>query len=215
MNRKSKMLLGTSFCLLGAFVLWTVLLCLVDVQAIGPRGSAVGFATLNRAVHRMTGVHMPLYHVTDWLGLVPVAVAAAFAVLGLVQWIGRKRFLAVDRSLLSLGVFYIAVIAVYLLFEEVVINYRPTLIEGVLEASYPSSTTVLALCVMPTAMMQMGRRIGKLTERRLLLGLAAAFTAFMVLARLFSGVHWISDIVGGVLVSGALVTAYAASFYWE
>lgn len=40
------------------------------------------------------------------------------------------------------------------------VNYRPVLIEGRLEASYPSSTTLLVVSVMPTLMFQAYRRVG-------------------------------------------------------
>ena len=154
MEKKNKKALVCGASLLIAFVLWTVLVCLVDVQAIGTEGSSVGFGTLNGYVHDLTGVNMSLYVITDWLGLVPIGIAFGFAVLGLVQLIKRKSLLKVDRSILVLGGFYIVVMAVYILFETVVINYRPTLIDGYLEASYPSSTTMLVMCVMPTAMIR-------------------------------------------------------------
>ena len=194
--------------MLAVFVLWTVLICFVDVQAIGPEGSSVGFSTINGFIHELTGVNWFLYTVTDWLGLVPIGVAFGFAVLGLVQWIKRKSLLKVDRSILTLGGFYIVVMAVYILFEIVVINYRPTLINGHLEASYPSSTTMLVMCVMPTAMMQLRTRIKNDLFRRCVMFAIAVFIAFMVIGRLVSGVHWISDIMGGVLLSAGLVMMY-------
>ncbi len=196
--------------LIAVFVLWTVLVSVVDVRAIGPNGSSVGFATLNGYVHDLTGVNMRLYSITDWLGLVPIGVAFGFAVLGLVQWVGRKSLFKVDRSILALGGFYVVVMAVYILFEFVVINYRPTLIDGYLEASYPSSTTMLVMCVMPTAMMQLHARIKSDVFRRCVLISIAAFTAFMVIGRLASGVHWLTDIIGGALVSAGLVITYAS-----
>ena len=101
------------------------------------------------------------------------------------------------------------VLAAYLLFETVVINFRPVLIDGKLEASYPSSTTMLALCVLPTAMIQLKTRIRGDAVRRAILGIFVAFTVFMVVGRLLSGVHWLSDIVGGVLLSAGLVPLYA------
>ena len=194
--------------MLAVFVLWTVLICFVDVQAIGPEGSSVGFSTINEFIHELTGVNWFLYTVTDWLGLVPIGVAFGFAVLGLVQWIKRKSLLKVERSILTLGGFYIVVMAVYILFEIVVINYRPTLINGHLEASYPSSTTMLVMCVMPTAMMQLRARIKNDLFRRCVMFAIAVFIAFMVIGRLVSGVHWISDIIGGVLLSAGLVMMY-------
>ena len=178
MEKKNRRLFFVGVGLLAAFVLCTGLVCFVDVGTIGPRESSVGFATLNGYVHNLTGVNMYLYVITDWLGLVPICVAFGFAVLGLVQWIKRKSLLKVDRSILTLGGFYIVVMAVYILFEIVVINYRPTLINGYLEASYPSSTTMLVMCVMPTAMMQLRTRIINDLFRRCVMLVIAVFIAF-------------------------------------
>ena len=191
---------------LAAFLLWTVAVSRIDVQPIGPQGSVVGFATLNGLVHSFTGVHMLLYTITDWLSLVPVAFGLGFALTGLWQWIKRKSILKVDCGILLLGVFYAVVLAVYLLFEKVVINYRPVLIEGVLEASYPSSTTVLVLCIMPTAVMQLRSH----AQKKGITMAIAAFTAFMVVGRFLSGVHWVTDIIGGILLSTGLVLLYDA-----
>ena len=191
-----------------AFALWTAALRIVDVQAIGHRGSSVGLAAVNRFVHSLTGVHMALYKLTDWLSLLPVGAAAGFALLGLVQWIRRKRLLKVDRSILVLGIFYAAVIAAYLVFERFVVNCRPVLINGVLEASYPSSTTVLVLCVVKTAVMQLDERIGNMRLKRCVSAAAGAFMVLMVAGRLLSGVHWFTDIAGGILLSEGLVRLY-------
>ena len=194
---------------LAAFALWTVLVTRVDLQQIGPLESSVGFATVNGLVHRLTGVRMGLYVITDWLGLVPVAVGFGFALLGLVQWIQRKHIGKVDRGILLLGGFYILTVAAYVFFESYVVNYRPVLIDGFLEVSYPSSTTLLVLCVMPTAMLQLRARIQKPTLRKILLSAIAVFTGFMVLGRLLSGVHWLTDIIGGILLSAGLVLLYS------
>ena len=205
---KKRIFVGVSF--LAAFVLWTVLVSFVDVRAIGPNGSSVGFAALNGYVHERIGVNIPLYTITDWLGFVPIGVAFGFAILGLVQWIKRRSLLKVDRSLLVLGGFYVVVLAAYLFFEIVVINYRPVLLGGYLEASYPSSTTMLVMCVMPAAMMQLHEHIKNHVFRRCVMISIAAFIAFMVVGRLVSGVHWLSDIIGGALISAGLVIIYAS-----
>ena len=154
---------------------------------------------------------MLLYTITDWLGLVPIALGLGFALLGLVQWIKRKHLLKVDRSILVLGGFYILVMAAYLFFESFVINYRPVLIEEILEASYPSSTTMLVMCVMPTAVMQFRRRIKNAVLWQWVSLVMTAFTVFMVVGRLISGVHWLTDIIGGILMSAGLVMMYDAA----
>ena len=199
-----------SVALLISFALWTALISLIDVQSIGPLDSSVGFATLNQSVHRLTGVNWNLYTITDWLGLVPIAIGFGFAILGLVQLIKRKSLWKVDYSILALGIFYIVVIVAYIFFEIVVINYRPTLINGYLEASYPSSTTMLVTSVMPTAAMQLNRRIKNTVLKRCVIIAIIAFIAFMVLCRIISGVHWITDIIGGAFLSAGLVMMYDA-----
>ncbi|MBR3734409.1 MAG: phosphoesterase PA-phosphatase, partial [Lachnospiraceae bacterium] len=143
MKEKRNLLIGS--VLIAAFALWTFLIQWVDVQAVGQNGTKIGFADFNVQFHQLTGVNMTIYTITDWLGLVPVFVCLCFGMLGLVQLIRRKRLLRVDVDILLLGVYYVIVIACYLIFEMIPINYRPVLIEGRLEASYPSSTTLLVL----------------------------------------------------------------------
>ena len=196
--------------LLAVFALWTAAVYLVDVQPIGPLGSEVGFAALNGWFHNLTGVHLWLYDLTDLLSVIPLGLCATFGILGLSQWVRRKKLRRVDRDLLILGGFYLAVAAFFVAFECFPVNFRPVLIEGRLEASYPSSTTLLVLCVMSTAQMQLHRRLRPSALRRMVCTMLPCFTAFMVLARLLSGVHWLTDILGGAVLSAALVTAYRA-----
>ena len=199
-----------SAVLLLLFVLWTAAVCTWDVRAIGPEGTSVGFAGLNGYVHRLTGVHMKLYVLTDWLGLVPVATVMGFGILGLCQWIRRRKIWKVDRSILVLGGFYAMVLGVFLFFESWVVNYRPILIEGILEASYPSSTTMLSMCMMPAALLQLRSRMKNIVTKHIVTVVIVLFTAFMVTGRILSGVHWFTDIIGGMLISAGLVTLYHA-----
>ena len=207
-KEKNMKILIAGIVTLIAFVVWTVLVSIADIKNVGPDGSSVGFATFNTFVHQLTGVHMTLYNITDWLGLVPVAFVFAFAVLGLFQLLKRKSIKKVDSDVLLLGGFYLVMLFCYLFFEEFVINYRPVLINGVLEASYPSSTTLLTMCVMPTAVIILSCRIKNLTFKNIVCYILGAFTAFMVVARLISGVHWASDIIGGALLSAGLVMIF-------
>ena len=171
----------------------------------------IGFATFNCWFHRLTDVHMTIYTITDWLGLVPLVVCLIFAGVGLIQMIKRKSLCKVDVDIIILGVYYVGVILAYSIFEIIPINYRPILIEGVMEASYPSSTTLLVLCVMPTLIEQIQRRLSSVVAKRIITIVAIVFSVFMVIGRLISGVHWFTDIVGGVLLSAGLFNTYKAA----
>ena len=205
-NKKKYLWMGIWFLL--AFLLWTALIRCVDVQAVGPSGTKVGFAAFNLWFHHLTGVHMSVYTITDWLGLVPIAVCLGFGVVGVFQLIRRKSLIRVDPDILLLGLYYVLVILAYLIFEMIPINYRPILIGGALEASYPSSTTLLVLSVMPTLKLQIDRRTDKPLVRNVTGLFVIAFSAFMVIGGLIAGVHWATDIIGAVFLSAGLFLLY-------
>ena len=193
-----------------SFALWTVLVRIIDTDAIGPLNSTVGFAKLNGFVHGIIGENLALYRLTDILSVIPIFICLCFAALGLSQAIGRKSLLKVDASLLLLGGFYISVMTVYVFFELVPINCRPVLIDGRLEVSYPSSTTVLFMTVIPAALIEVRRRVKSRGLFLLFAALGTSLTVFAVICRIMSGVHWISDIIGGALISLSLVLTYRA-----
>ena len=208
-SEKKNLLIGSIF--LAMFAVWTALIQSVDVQPLGQNGTSIGFATFNCWFHHFTGVNMAIYTITDWMGLVPVVICLIFAGIGLVQLIKRRSLFRVDADIMILGVYFVIVFLAYAIFEMIPINYRPILIEGIMEASYPSSTTLLVLSVMPVLIEQIQRRLSGIGVKRIITIAAIAFSVFMVTGRLISGVHWFTDIVRGVLLSAGLFKLYKAA----
>lgn len=165
-NEKRLLILGIMLVI--AFTIWTLLIKTVDVEPLGQNGTYIGFATFNCWFHKLTGVHMTIYTITDWLGLVPIFICIIFGGIGFVQLIKRKSLFKVDCDIILLGIYYIIVIGYYLIFEMIPINYRPMLVEGFMEASYPSSTTLLVLSVMPTLIYQVNYRLKNDALKKLL-----------------------------------------------
>ena len=208
MKENGKRFLWFGIAFVVVFAIWTTLVQIIDVQPFGVNGTDIGFATVNSQFHKLTGVHMTVYVLTDWLGLVPVFMCMLFGYIGVIQLVKRRNLVKVDYDILLLGIYYIVVIAGYLIFEVIPINYRPILIEGRVEASYPSSTTLLVLSVMPTLIFQVKRRVENEEPKRVIGVITILFTVFMVAGRLISGVHWFTDIVGSVLLSIGLFWTY-------
>ena len=190
------------------FILWTILIQKVDVQPVGQNGTDIGFASVNTWFHQLTGVHMWIYTITDWLGLVPIVVCACFGFIGLTQWIRRRSLKKVDPDIILLGLYYILVILGYLIFEMIPINFRPIPIDGAMEASYPSSTTLLVLSVMPTLIFQVNRKANQSSVKTTVTVITVLFTALMVIGRTVAGVHWLTDIFGAVFLSMGLYFLY-------
>lgn len=210
MKKNGKRKFGITGVLFVLFVLFTIVVATIDVQPIGPEGSEVGLATINGAVFETIGVHPVWETITDVLGYVAILTAGFFALLGLAQLVKEKSLFRIDKDILVLGIFYVLVVVAYVLFEIVVINCRPVILdvkEG-LEASYPSSHTMLAVCIMSTAMMQFHSRIKPKTWRMVFEILFGIMIVVTVVGRLISGVHWFTDIVGALLLSATLVMLY-------
>lgn len=196
-------------CWTAAALLFTLLIKLVGVQNAGATNTPLGFARINTAVHTAVGTSSFWYTVSKLLGFCAIATAAFFAGLGLWQWFQRKSLKEVDRVFFVLASLYVAVVVLWKLFDVIALNYRPVLKDGAAEPSYPSTHTMMALAffgsAVPMIMTYMKRR-----RLRKILALAAIAAAFLtVLARFLSGVHWFTDIIGGILISGALL-----SWFW-
>ena len=206
---KNKRNFSLSALLFVLFLLFTEAVAMLDVQPIGPEGSEVGLATINQKAWELFGCpHEGWYTLTQFLGLFSILVAAGFAVLGMVQLLKRKWFKEVDIDIYILGAFYILVISLYFLFTKTTINYRPMIMDEGLEPSYPSSHTMLVICVMSTAMMQAKTRIFNLKTRKACYLIGTLVMVLMIFGRMISGAHWFTDIVGAILISGALVMLY-------
>lgn len=205
-NGKTVLISGVIFIFL--FIVWTISIVTIDVKPVGVNGTSVGFATLNTWFHNLTEVNMILYNITDWAGLVPIFICMFFGGVGLIQLIKRKSLLKVDFDIIALGIYYIIVISGYIIFEMIPINYRPILINGFLECSYPSSTTLLVLSVMPTLIFQMKTRLKNDKIKIILKLVTVVFSLFMVIGRLVSGVHWVTDIIGSCFLSAGLFYIY-------
>ena len=205
---KEKKLFISGIILIIVFIIWTILIQVVDVQSVGVNGTNIGFATINIWFHKLTGENMMIYHITDWMGIIPILSCIFFGILGFIQLIRRKSLFKVDFDIILLGVYYIVVVIAYLFFEMIPINYRPILIEEIAEVSYPSSTTLLVLSVMLTVSFQNNRRTKKVILRKRVDAFVVLFLLFMVIGRTDSGVHWITDIIGSVIFGVGLYLIY-------
>ena len=206
-NKDQKKLI-TILVLFIVCILYTILVKYYDTNAIGPKHTIVGFSALNALFSNLTGYNEFFYNITEYLGIIPFVIVGYYGVTGLLQLIKRKSLLKVDKRILFLGGLYVVVLLTYALFEVVIINYRPFLIEKELEASYPSSHTMLALCICLSSLL-INKYYIKNKKALKIINIAIIVLMFaLVIGRLLSGVHWITDIIGGIIISAFLIYTY-------
>ena len=203
-----KLIVGAAFFVL--FLVLIVLLKAVDVELDANTGKEIGLSSLNFAARDAIGERFGLYDLTEYLGYLAILIAACFAVWAVVRFFFARfdlRKTGLDFAVLA-GL-YVAVIFFYVLFEFLVINYRPILLDGKAEASFPSSHTMLAITVFVSASRILYRRFNLRVSPVLFSLPFYLLAAFVTVARLLSGVHWLTDIVGGVLLSTALLFLFS------
>ena len=151
------------------------------------------------------GFHNKIYKLTEILGIIPIIIVLIYAIIGLHSLIEEKSFKKVNKNLYYLAIFYIIVLGIYFLFEKVIINFRPVVIEGILESSYPSSHTILAICICGSSII-LNNSIFKNNKIAKFENIISFIIIIMLpLLRFISGVHWFTDIIGGILLSLSLL----------
>ncbi len=205
-NAKKYFISGAIVFLL--FAILTLLVKTVDVKAVGPNGSEIGLSGINTYFRDLIGVNMTLYDATEILGYIPIAVAAFFACVGAYQLIKGKSIKAVDSNIIILGVLLAVLACAYIFFEIMIVNYRPIVMDGKLEASFPSSHTMLSVTVLVAVLIHLNSRTKNTAVR--VIGTSAGVILILatVIGRLLSGVHWFTDIVAGLLLSISLLLVY-------
>lgn len=188
-------------------VLFTILVKVIDVKPIGPNNSKVGFSFINEFFHKSIGVNMVWYKITYILGIIIILIAVSYALIGIIQLLKRKSIKKVDREIILLGIFYIVIAVIYVFFEKFIVNYRPILMEGVLSASYPSSHTMLAICICVSSIM-VNNKIFKNEFTNSFNVILFILLLVVVIGRFISGVHWASDIIGGIIISSNLLMSF-------
>lgn len=212
MKKQTKAALCVALIFTILSLLFIVVLKFVDVQAIGPEETKVGLATVNGAVRDFIGVDEFWYAVSGIMGYVGFAAVGILVLFGLCQLIKRKSLFKVDSAILAAGILFVVVAVLYVVFDKfVVINMRPIYEDGELESSFPSTHTMLAICIYGATIAVLSAMVSDCGMKwfpRIILG---AFMVLQVVARALSGYHWITDIAGAVLLSVALLGWFATA----
>lgn len=208
---KKKMIVTAALTLV--FILFIVLVKTVSVAPIGPDGTEVGFSGINAVFRDTFKLNTFFYKLTQILGYLSIVIALVFAEEGIEQLIRRKSLKAIDGEIIATGVLYVLTALIYLFFEVVKVNYRPVIMPGdtAPEASFPSSHTMLACVILIGAAIFVTRYFN---NKKLAKILAVAFSVtagITVVGRVLAGVHWFTDIIGGLIISAALIVGYAAA----
>lgn len=194
--------------MLTVFLLFTLLVAMVDYKPIGPRGSEVGLAAVNGFLHSHFGYNDLFYVLSKLLGYICFLIPVINAGVALRDIYRKKSLFKIGPDVLGAFVVYVLMAFFYVLFNTVVLNSRPVLMDGQLEASYPSSHTLLGVTLCLTAALQLNFRDRNLERKVRNQRILIALGVLVVVTRFFSGVHWFTDIVGGVLLGLTLTALY-------
>lgn len=206
--------------MLAVFICLTVLLYTADRQpyttlvtpyAEGAEAetATIGLAGLNLKVSEWLGFRNVFYEITEILGYVEIAVAVCIFLLAVYQLVTRKSVRKMDREVIAMMVPYALIVIFYVLFERISPNFRPVLLEEGLEMSFPSTHTVLGVGIMVTAEAFFARHFRNNTFMgKWMPWICRIISVTTVFCRTMSGVHWATDILGGLILAFAIAFVY-------
>lgn len=187
--------------------LFTALVCFYDVKPLGINKTDIGFSSLNTYIFNELGTNYLWYKLSEVLGIVALILVFIYGAIGTIDLIKKKNIFKVDKKIILLGIFYIIVFGLYIIFDKVIINYRPILVEGVLESSYPSSHTLLSIFVFGSSLL-INKYLFPVKKIKIVNCILFAMMILTVIGRLLSGMHWFTDIVGGILIASFLLYVF-------
>lgn len=212
MSKRRKLFLTTAILLVIA-IIYTLLVKYYDVASIGPKNSSVGFSGINALVHKTLPFNETWYKFTKYFGLIPVLYGVFYGIQGLMQLIKYKTLKKIDKRLIYLLTFYILMAITFVFFEKVIINYRPVLEDGALEASFPSTHTLIAVCFCASSLLISKYYIKDKKILKIFDIITYVLMIFLVVGRLIAGCHWLTDIMGGIIISTFLVSLFYSFSY--
>jgi len=200
-----------SAVLLVLFVIFVILAKTVDVAAVGPMGSEIGFASINKSAADAIGYNESIYNVSKSLSYFGIAVMVVFGLFGAMQLYYKKGPKNVDKDLYALYGLYVLGLIVYIVLEKVVINSSPVFSNG-LKVSYSSFYIILAVAFMGAAIVEFNARLKAKKVKIIVLTLCILDGIGLLVTRLVSGVHWVTDVIGTLLISVACFLLFLGVF---
>lgn len=192
------------------FVILTVLLLKVDVTASGINGSNIGLSMINISFRDVIGSSWLCYNISKVAGIVGLAACALICLMFAFRVMRQKSLKALCKRDVALVALYIETAVFYIVFDKIVINYRPMLKWGETEpeSSFPSTHALMAVVIFVSLGHVASDYIKNKLTLKIVQGACVVFALAIILGRTFSGVHWFTDIVGGILFGVGLVCAY-------
>lgn len=192
------------------FIIFTIGVMNIDVMAIGPKDGKVGFSTINKKVFEIFGQNDKWDQVSDKLLSISVFVELGFILITIFQIIKRKSLFKIDYDISIFFILYIIFALINVFFDYIAINNRPIIEDGKVEASYPSTHTFMTVFMLGFLMIEIWCRIKNKAIKNIIYTICVIIMIAMPILRVIAGRHWLTDVIGGVILGlFAVMLAYS------
>lgn len=208
MTKQGKKWFLAALILTAVFVVLTITVKYVDQKNIGSQ--VIGWATINLWWRDIIGVRNFWQIASHIFAAITLIILVMFLVWQAIALLRRKSFRTMPRHWWFFDLTLIALALCYIVFQIMVINFRPLLIDGVAELSYPSSHVLLLATLWPVFILTLSREVKSRPWLRVASVIGIIVMTVGIIARLLSGYHWFTDIIGGIMLGAVLTCWYQA-----
>lgn len=144
--------------------------------------------------------------ITDIILITAIAILGVFAILSLTEWVKRKSLKKVDKELLAMLPSLALMAITYFIFDKLfILNTRPN---GSGEPSFPSTHTMVTATIFLMTMFALPKYIKNKSLRIILDVVMAILIVLVSIGRVAANMHWVSDVVGGLIFSVLFAGVY-------
>lgn len=190
------------------FAIFTILVKFVDTSVVATTGTQIGLSSINKPLFDFFGANETWGTISTLLFVIAGVVVLTLATIAVVEMIKSKSLFKINHKLLLVALLYVLTAIFYVIFEFVIINYRPLLDEGLIKASYPSSHTLLICVVCLSACLIVPDYIKSNPLKITITTILCLISVLAPITRLLAGMHWFTDVVASIILSLALVMLY-------
>lgn len=189
-------------------LIFTILVSFVDVKIFNVTNTKIGLYSLNKIflVNSINSNYINI--ISNGIFLICLLVIILMLLLITFEYFKTKK---INKNNLNFFIHFLIMVLIWIIFDKIlIINYRPILINGNIEGSYPSTHVMVSTFVLLFLSDQL-KKIFK--NDKIFYIISIGLIIIQSISRILLTMHWFTDIIGGLLIGCLLFFTFLRGEY--
>lgn len=189
-------------------LIFTILVSFVDVKIYNVTNTEIGLYSLNKIflVNSINSNYINI--ISNGIFLICLLVIILMLLLITFEYFKTKK---INKNNLNFIIHFLIMVLIWIIFDKIlIINYRPILINGNIEGSYPSTHVMVSTFVL----LFLSDKLKKIFKNdKIFYIISIGLIIIQSISRILLTMHWFTDIIGGLLIGCLLFFTFLRGEY--